>query len=96
MELKKIYWRRNALNNLKSILVLCYRRKKLTAAKRLAEGLINDIEAIRKRPYHGYIEIAMQEQGQRQKIYSHLNRKVKILYYTENDALYIIDFQNNY
>ncbi|MDR0744980.1 MAG: hypothetical protein LBF17_00580 [Mediterranea sp.] len=91
MEITKIYWREDALNNLKNILAL-YRRHGKKETKRIIEKVIKDIEVLRKRPYNGYIEASMLNQPQ--KIYSRFIsvKKIKVLYYTENNTLYIVDF----
>jgi hypothetical protein len=91
MEITKIYWREDAVNNLKDILI-SYHRHGRKVTKRVIEHVIKGLEALRKRPYNGYIESSMLDQPQ--KVYSHYVTKkgIKVLYYTENDALYIIDF----
>ncbi|NDV84345.1 type II toxin-antitoxin system RelE/ParE family toxin [Bacteroides sp. 51] len=94
MEITKIYWREDALNNLKDIIALYHRQGK-KVADRIIDEITRDVESLRKRPYLGYIEASMM--GQPQKIFSHYitSRQLKILYYTENDTMYIIDFWDN-
>ncbi|MDR3119302.1 MAG: hypothetical protein LBU44_07810 [Mediterranea sp.] len=94
MEIEKIYWRANALNSLKYILTIYHYRKGRAMAEKITKTIIDDIEEIRIRPYNGYIEPSMQG-GLPQKIYSRFSRKVKILYYTEDDTLYIVDFHTS-
>lgn len=91
MEITNIYWREDALNNMKDILA-SYHRQGKKVAKKIIDDITKNIEALKKRPYIGYIESSMMDQPQ--KIYSHFltNKGIKVLYYTENDTLYIIDF----
>jgi plasmid stabilization system protein ParE len=91
MEITKIYWRTDALNNLKDVFAL-YHRQGRKVTKRFIDNVAKSIEALGKRPYNGYIETSLMNQPQ--KVLSHYitNRKIKVLYYTENDTLYIIDF----
>lgn len=94
MEITKIYWREDALNNFKDI-IASYHRQGKKFIKRIINETTKDIESLRKRPYCGYIEASMKKQSQ--KIFSHYvaNGHMKVLYYTENDRMYIIDFWNN-
>lgn len=96
MEVTKIYWREDALNNMKSILASRHRKgKKAATIKKIIANVTKGIEVLKKRPYTGYIESSMANQPH--KIYSHFltNKGIKALYYTENDALYIIDFRDD-
>jgi plasmid stabilization system protein ParE len=92
MEITRIYWKKEALNNLKDILVSYYRRQGKSVTKRIIEKVTKNIETLKERPYLGYVEVSMSDQPQ--KIYSHFvsNKKIRVLYYTENDTLYVIDF----
>ncbi|MDR0658781.1 MAG: hypothetical protein LBG18_07615 [Mediterranea sp.] len=94
MKITTIYWREDALSNLKDILAM-HRRKGKLMAKRIIDSVGKTIEEVKKHPYNGYNEASMLDQPQ--KIYSHVvgNRRLKMLYYTENDTLYIIDFQED-
>ena len=90
MEITNIFWREDALSNLKDILAQYHRQGK-KVAKKIIEEISRDIEHIKKCPYHGYIESSMA--GQPQKVCFYFSSKqIKILYYAENDSLHIIDF----
>lgn len=93
MEITNIYWREDALSNLKDIIGSYHRQGKKVANKIIGE-ITKDIEYLKQRPYHGYIESSMM--GQPQKVCSIFSwKQIKILYYTENDTLYIVDFWDN-
>lgn len=90
MEIVNIYWREDALANFKDIVASYYRLGKKSVERMIGE-VAKDIERVKSRPYHGYIESSML--GQPQRICSYYTtRDIKILYYTENDTLYVIDF----
>jgi plasmid stabilization system protein ParE len=91
MEITKIYWRADALNNLKDIFAL-YHRQGRKISKRFIENMAKSLEALKERPYNGYIETSLMNQPKKILSYYITIRKIKVLYYTEDDALYIIDF----
>lgn len=94
MEITTIYWREDAMNNLKDIIASYHRQGKKVAGK-IIDEISKDIELLRKRPYLGYIESSMM--GQPQKVFSYFitSRQLKLLYYTENETMYVIDFWDN-
>lgn len=91
MEIVNIYWREDALSNLKDIIASYHRQGKRVVA-RLINEIGAELEVLRKRPHHGYYEASMR--GQSQKIFAYFitKRRLKVLYYTIGDTLYIIDF----
>lgn len=90
MEITNILWREDAMNNLKDIVALYHRQGKKVAGK-IIDEIFKDIEYIMKHPFHGYIESSMI--GQEKKVSFYFSSKqIKILYYTEKDTLYIVDF----
>lgn len=94
MEITTIYWREDALNNMKDILASHYRQGK-KFAERMINAIIDDLENIKERPYLGYIEPSMMGQSKRVMISFITRRQLKVLYYVEDDTLYIIDFWDN-
>lgn len=94
MEITTVYWREDALNNLKDIIAAYHRQGKRFMSKVIDE-LTKNIEILRKRPYLGYIEASMT--GQPEKIFSHYisSKQIRVLYYTKNNTMYIIDFLDN-
>ena len=94
MEITTVYWREDALNNIKDIIAAYHRQGKKVVNKVINE-INRDIQSLKKRPYLGYIEASMM--GQPEKIFSHYitSKQIKVLYYTKDDTMYIIDFWDN-
>lgn len=90
MEITNIFWREDALNNLKDIIATYHRQGKKVAGKIIKE-ISKDVEYIKKHPFHGYIESSMVGQSKKVSFYFS-SKQIKILYYTEEDNLYIVDF----
>jgi len=91
MEITTIYWREDALNNLKDILML-YRRQGKRNTEKIIDEVAKDLENLKKRPYLGYIESALKKQSYKIFSYFITSKQIKVLYYTEKDTLYIVDF----
>lgn len=91
MEITAVHWREDALNNLKDIIAAHHRQGK-KFVNRIINELTRDIEILKKRPYLGYIEASMT--GMPEKIFSHYItcKQIKVLYYTKDNTMYIIDF----
>jgi plasmid stabilization system protein ParE len=94
MQITKVYWREDALNNMKDILA-SYKGKGRVVTKRIVDYVAESIEILQKRPHNGYFETSLADQPQKIYAYYIANKNLKVLYYVEDDALYVVDVQDD-
>lgn len=81
------------MSNLKDILATYYRYG-IKVVDKMAEDIVKDVTFLKTHPFHGYRETSMMKSPQ--KIHFFISaRQVKIIYYVEDNNLYIIDFWDN-
>lgn len=93
MEIKNIHWKQEAIDNLKDVLVQNQRQGRKTPAHEIIESIDKNVLYIKDTPFRGYMELALTREHKPKRIFSyHIDKQIKILYYTEKDSLYIVDF----